>query len=65
MTQIEIDRWNAIADDIENRDRVDGGLREIANQGLRIGNNLAIFEIGRLETHPVNNKIEKVSKKIS
>lgn len=50
MTQIEVDRWNAIADDVENRQRIDNDLRDMAQRSLRIGKNLATFEVEQTET---------------
>lgn len=49
MTQAEVDKWIAIADDVENNERIDRDLREMANRGLRIGKNLAVLEVERLE----------------
>lgn len=45
MTQAEVDKWNAIADDVENRERVDRDLREMAQRSLRVGAVVAIFEV--------------------
>jgi hypothetical protein len=49
MTQVEVDKWNAIADDTANNERIDRDLREMANRGLRIGKNLAVLEVEQLE----------------
>jgi hypothetical protein len=45
MTQQEIAFWNAIADDVENRERVDADLREMAERSLRVGAVVAVFEV--------------------
>lgn len=50
MNQIEVDRWNAIADDVENRTRIDNDLRDMASRSLRIGKNLAVLEVEQNET---------------
>ena len=45
MTQVEVDKWNAIADDTANNERIDRDLREMAQRSLRVGAVVAIIEV--------------------
>ena len=45
MTQQEINHWNAIADDVENRNRVDAMLIDMEKRSLRVGAVVAVIEV--------------------
>jgi hypothetical protein len=45
MTIEEIDRWNRIADDIANRERVDSGMREIAANNANWHHRVSLVEV--------------------
>jgi hypothetical protein len=45
MTQVEVNKWIAIADDVENNARIDRDLREMAQRSLRVGAVVAIIEV--------------------
>lgn len=52
MTQQEIAHWNAIADDVENRNRVDAGLIEMQRRECRVSQSIAVMEVEALEANP-------------